>query len=299
MFSLMNQLRGMFGRQRPTPKIVGLLPARNEGAKIQFALRALAQHTDAIVYLDDCSTDDTLHQVEACRQPCRIERVITKDRWLRDEPADRNRLLQAGRDIGGTHFIVVDADEAITSNLLRQDILKNAILSLKRGDRISLRWIHLWRSVKQYRTDGDQGINRYKTCIFCDDGKSIYRSEFIHTNRIPKMKGRTIRLEGDFGLMHFQFVHWGNLCLKQTWYCWLEKVHHPERPAEVIINRYAGSLKETGLTTEACPISWFEFLHFDPAIFNVPDRWRHEQMTEWQREFGADYFSAFQGFVNR
>ncbi len=273
------------------------MPARNESSRIQFALASLAQYTDAIVYLDDCSTDDTLLLVEACRRNCNIERILTKEQWVRDEPADRNRLLQAGRDIGGTHFIVIDADEALTSNFLQHDFLRANILSLKRGDRISLRWIHLWRSLNHYRTDGKQGVRRFKSCIFCDDGKSVYRSEFIHTSRIPKMKGKTIQLEGEFGLMHFQFVDWPNLCLKQKWYCWLERVHHPGRSAEMIINRYAASLDETGLTTAACPEFWLGSLNLDQSIFHQPDCWRLDQMHEWETKLGAHCFVEFERFA--
>lgn len=269
------------------------MPARNEGAKIQFALRALAQQTDAIVYLDDCSIDDTLTQVEKCREECRVERILTKDRWVRDEPADRNRLLQAGREIGGTHFIVIDADEALTSNFLEGGLLKKRILDLTPGDQLALRWIHLWRNVDSFRTDGDKGISRFKYCIFCDDRKAVYSSEFIHTSRIPRVKGRKHRLDGPFGLLHFQFVDWNNLVLKQKWYRWLERVYQPEKPIVDILKRYNKSDDENGLVTEPCPREWLETYPFlDSAVFHEPDNWRLQQMDEWAAEKGADYFSG-------
>jgi len=74
MFSLIRKYR----LRKLPPKIVGLMPARNEGARIQFAIKALAQHTDAIIYLDDCSSDDTLAHVEHCREECRVKRILTK-----------------------------------------------------------------------------------------------------------------------------------------------------------------------------------------------------------------------------
>jgi len=273
-------------------KIVGLVPARNEGAKIQFALRALAQHTDAIVYLDDFSSDDTLTLVEKCREECRIERILTKDQWLRDEPADRNRLLEAGREIGGTHFIVIDADEALSSNLLEGDLLKRRILALAPGDQLALRWIHLWRSINSFRTDGDKGTNRFKHCIFCDDQRAVYSSDFIHTSRIPKVMGKKRRLNGPFGLLHFQFVDWDNLVLKQKWYRWLERVYQPDKPIEDIRKRYSNSEDEAGLLTKPSPQDWFKTYPFlDPAVFHQPDNWRIQQIHEWETQNGADYFS--------
>jgi len=279
------------GKRKP-PKIVALLPARNEGAKLTISLKALACHTDAIIYLDDCSTDDSLHYVETCREECRVERILTKNYWKRDEPHDRNRLLQAGRDIGGTHFIVIDADEALTSNFLTNSHLRKLIFGLYPGDAISLPWIHLWRSMQFYRLDGIMGVHHYKKCIFCDDGKSTYKSDFIHTPRVPKMKGKSIRQGLPYGLMHFQCANWDNVTLKQKWYAWLEHVEKPERSIEDIIARYKKQLDENGLKTETCPAEWLEhYPFFDPALFTKPDQWRLKQMEEWEKAKGSEYFS--------
>jgi len=276
------------------PKIIGLLPARNEEDKIEFALRALSRFTDAIVFLDDCSTDKTVQVVRGLSEVCRVEEIIEKPVWHRDEPGDRNRLLAAGRALGGTHFVVIDADEAFTANCLEGSILKKRILSLKPREQLALRWIHLWRSVDQYRVDAPVWSERYKRCIFCDDGKSGYRSKFIHTSRIPKMKGKRIKLhEEDIGLLHFQFVNWSNLELKQRWYRWLERVRDPEKSIEAINQKYATSVDESGLLLAETPKSWLdEYSFFDRAIFDIPDNWRLVQMREWQQEFGEKYFEG-------
>jgi len=276
------------------PKIIGLLPARNEEDKIEFALRALSKFTDAIVFLDDCSTDKTVQVVRDLSEVCRVEEIIEKPVWHRDEPGDRNRLLAAGRALGGTHFVVIDADEAFTANCLEGSILKKRILSLKPREQLALRWIHLWRSVDQYRVDAPVWSERYKRCIFCDDGKSEYRSKFIHTSRIPRMKGKRIKLHADdIGLLHFQFVNWSNLELKQRWYRWLERVRDPEKSIEAINQKYATSVDESGLQLAETPEPWFEgYSFFDKAIFDIPDNWRVVQMREWQQEFGEKYFEG-------
>jgi hypothetical protein len=278
------------------PRIIGLLPARNEEDKIEFALKALAGFTDAIVFLDDCSTDKTVQVVRDLSAVCRVEKIIEKTVWHRDEPGDRNRLLAAGRALGGTHFVVIDADEAFTANCLEGDVFKQRILSLKPGEQLALRWIHLWRSVDQYRVDAPVWSERYKRCIFCDDGKSGYQSKFIHTSRIPKMKGKRIKLhEEDIGLLHFQFVNWSNLELKQRWYRWLERVRDPEKTPEAINRKYATSVDESGLELARTPAAWLGgYAFFDKAIFDIPDNWRLLQMREWQAEFGEDYFAGLQ-----
>ena len=277
-----------------SPRIIGLLPARNEEDKIEFALKALAKFTDAIVFLDDCSTDKTVQVVRGLSAVCRVEKIIEKTVWHRDEPGDRNRLLAAGRVLGGTHFVVIDADEAFTENCLAGDLLRQQILSLKPGEQLALRGIHLWRSVDKYRVDAPVWSDRYKRCIFCDDGKSEYKSKFIHTSRIPKMKGKRIKLhEGDIGLLHFQFVNWSNLELKQRWYRWLERVRDPEKTVEAINQKYATSVDESGLLLSAAPESWFAgYPFFDREIFDIPDNWRLVQMRGWKEEFGECYFDG-------
>ena len=157
----------LFRRRSPaSPRIIGLVPARNEEDKVEFALRALSKFTDAIVFLDDCSTDGTVQVVRELSESCRVEKIIEKPVWHRDEPGDRNRLLAAGRELGGSHFVVIDADEAFTANFLDGDALRKRILSLKPREQLSLRWIHLWRSVDQYRVDAPYGRSATSAAFF-------------------------------------------------------------------------------------------------------------------------------------
>ena len=276
------------------PKIVGLLPARNEADKIEFSLKMLSMFTDAIVFLDDCSGDSTVQIVRDFGEVCRVERIIEKDVWYRDEPGDRNRMLAAGRELGGTHFVVIDADEAFTANFLDSDALRERILSLKPREQLSLRWIHLWRSVDKYRIDAPVWSERYKRCIFCDDGRSEYHSKFIHTSRIPKMKGKRIKItDKDLGLLHFQFVNWTNLELKQRWYRCLERVRDPEKSVEAINKKYAASVDESGLMLADTPKSWFcGYPFFDKKMLDIPENWRLAQMLQWQEEYGKEFFSG-------
>jgi hypothetical protein len=142
-----SQGEGNQPRHGKAARIIGLVPVRNEEKRIAFCLRALALFTDAIVVLDDCSGDGTLSVVEQIREECAIERVIAKSgAWVRNETQDRNALLEAGRSLGGTHFIVLDADEALTSNLLDGDELRSQILELRPRESIALHWIQLWKS---------------------------------------------------------------------------------------------------------------------------------------------------------
>ncbi len=277
----------------PALKIVGLVHARNEQNIIAQCLKALSLYTDAIVFLDDASTDDTVERVREIRKECRVERIITKERWLRDEPGDRNALLTAGREIGGTHFIQLDADEMFTSNLLDNNHLRDRILELQPGDALALTLIQLWRGVNSYRLDSSQWSNDNRPFIFCDDKNCYYASDFIHTKRVPEnLKGTTYRIEGyEYGVMHFQFVNWENLLIKQAWYRCLEHIRQPQKPINEINRRYAPSKDETGIHLEPSPSNWFAgYPFFNPGVFNIPEKWRKKQVNEWFQIHGTEFF---------
>ena len=275
------------------PKIVGLIPSRNESPIIEQCLRALSLYTDAIVCLDDASTDNTLEIVKSLAEECNIEKIIAKEKWYRDEPGDRNKLLQAGRKIGGTHFIVIDADEMLTANFLENDLLRKKILQLKPGETIKLTWIQLWRSLDQYRFDNSVWTNNYKDFIFCDDGKCSYNSEFIHTPRTPKMKGKIYTITGyTHGMLHFQFVNWRNLLIKQSWYRCLERIRLPNKNPADINRLYAPSKDEKKLGLKESPFYWFDgYKFFDPLTYNQPEGWREKQMLEWFEQYGREHFA--------
>ncbi|NNJ86791.1 MAG: glycosyltransferase [Akkermansiaceae bacterium] len=275
------------------------MPARNEGSKLEFALRALSEISDAIVFLDDASTDDSVDIVKSLEKTCNIERIIIREPHglSYDDLENRTLLLEAGRNIGGTHFIVMDADESFTSNCIKNDKLRKEILKLRPGDSLAVWWIQLWRSTDQYR-HGDQSSwdRNMKRMIFCDDGKTNYKSGFAHFSLIPKFKKRRrLKLGRAYGLLHFQFVNWDNLFIKQQWYCWMEKVNLPDKSIEDIRKRYHKSIDESNLKCLKCPPEWLSgYPYFNASVFDEPDQWRRDQMTQWLEEYGDDFFQGLE-----
>ncbi len=277
------------------PKIVGLVPIRNEQIIIAQCLKTLSLYTDAIIVLDDCSTDNTVKIVESLAQKYNVERIIKKEFWYRDEPGDKNKLLQAAREIGGTHFIFMDADEMFTANCMNNNFLHNRILALKPGEKLAMNWIALWQSCKKYRFDKSVWTWNYRPCIFHDDGKCFYQSDFIHTHQIPQnLNGKMYQIEGyTYGILHFQFVNWRNLLIKQAWYRCLERIRYPNKSISVINKRYAPSKDEKNIHLENSPSYWFDgYDFFDSSIFDQPEIWREKQVLEWFNKQGKDYFSG-------
>jgi len=182
----------------------------------------------------------------------------------------------------------------LSSNLLISLRLRNAILQLKIGDRIALNWIQLWRSLDKYRFDQTVWTWNYKDIIFCDDGRCSYSSEFIHTPRVPSnLPGSSYTVQGyEFGLLHFQFVNWRNLLVKQAWYRCLERIREPDKPVAAINERYAASKDESRLGLKPAPKAWLEgYPFFERTVYDYPDEWREKQILDWFYEYGYEYFS--------
>jgi len=274
-------------------KIVGLVPGRNESPFLYQHLKALSLFVDAIVYLDDASEDNSVARVKTIAAECKVEKIIEKKTWYRDEPGDRNWLLKEGRAIGGTHFVVLDVDEMFTANCVDHNFLRNNILSLKPGENLRLLWIQLWRSLDQYRLDSSMWGWNYKDFIFCDDKRCSYSSDFLHTSRTPNgLKNKTITPRSyQYGVMHFQFVNWRNLLIKQSWYKCLEHIRNPSKSISAINQLYDRSKDETNLSTTACPKNWFEnYTFFDPTIYHKPELWREAQIIAWFEQYEKPFF---------
>lgn len=272
-------------------KIIGLLAARNEEAILEQCIKGLSLVTDSIIYLDDASTDNSVAIAQSIQSQYHIEKIITKTAWHRTEAADKSLLLKEGRERGGTHFIILDADEMVSSNCVENNYLRQKILELRPGDYLCLYWISLWKGIDHYNVTK----SFLKEFVFCDDGKCGYDSSFLHTPRVPaNLRGRKINLEAPtYGILHFQFVHWENFLIKQAWYQCLEKVRTPHKLAREICNPYMQTKNEKNQKVAPTLSAWFAYYDFfDVSKYLVPEKWRRSQVNGWFKEHGKNYFTG-------
>lgn len=275
-------------------KIVGLVQIRNESLVIEQCLHALSLYTDAIVILDDASDDNTVAVCTSIASKYHIEKIICNETsaWLhRTESDNRQKLLDAGRQIGGTHFIILDADEIMTANCAHNNYLRNIILRLNPGDRLMLPIMHMWKTKDRYRTY----FNETKKCfIFCDDGVCSYINQFLHVVRVPiTIRGGAIfELENDnIGLLHFGYVNWDNVLIRQAWYKCLERIRNPQKPASEI-NSWYPCHKEGEAETFPVPREWMAgYTFFDPHVFDSSENWRCKQIMQWFTTYGRSHFA--------
>jgi glycosyltransferase involved in cell wall biosynthesis len=102
------------GDPGPAPRLVVLLPARNAAADLPDWLAGVERFADAVVALDDGSTDDTAAILAAhplVEVLLRNPRRETYAGW--DDGANRNRLLAAAAELVPAWVLSLDADERV------------------------------------------------------------------------------------------------------------------------------------------------------------------------------------------
>lgn len=257
------RLCGDFPENRARKKIVGLVEVRNVERTITSFLSALGRTVDSVVIIDDHSTDASrnaileFNSVVGRSEPGKkvVEVLLNKSGdWIRDELLDRELLLTAGRHVGGSHFVVLDYDEYISSNCVENGLIRDAILGLNPGESLYLPWVEVWKSTALQRVlSGDQKMNfltRRQIAVFADDKqfhynmensvarrigtKSSSRNGTIHVVRCPrnicpqpaKYRGprsdlgypSKVKHLSNCAIVEVRFLNLNNILLKSAWY---------------------------------------------------------------------------------
>ena len=74
----------LFAAEMSKSKIIGLIPMRNEEIMIEQCLRGLSRITDAIIILNDASTDNSVAIIESLAKECNVIEIIHKKEWYRN-----------------------------------------------------------------------------------------------------------------------------------------------------------------------------------------------------------------------
>ena len=288
-------------------KIITLLPFRNEEHFLKTCLTSVSEITDEIICINDKSTDNS-KQV-ALELGAKVYDNTEKNEFGSIENQVRESLLNLGREANGTHFIFLDADEALTSNL---KFNLSIINDLKPGQSIELLWMAIWKSLKRYKTDNSVWSNNFKDFIYCDDpSESFIKKEFdnpdykkydvawpTHPTRTPSKN--KIRHDIEKGaVLHYQFSNWEAFQLKQAWYRCSELIQNDGKKHDEINSKYKITLEESNylndfkniFKTSKIPSYLFDDVH-QPDLEKIYNQsaWRLNQIQKWFDTFGKEYF---------
>lgn len=134
--------------------IFGLISVRNEERYLPGFLYHLAPYVNAIIALDDCSTDATANIL---RSEPKVISVLQEQRPSlahAHEVSNRHRLITEAARLGADWVLCADADERFEERFLRR-LRAEARAGDERGVPVRLlQLVNLWNSPNHYRADG-------------------------------------------------------------------------------------------------------------------------------------------------
>ncbi len=271
-------------------KIIALLPVKNEGWILPTYLSSVKKIVDKIISIDDGSTDNSKKILQNAGALVYENKKIVKSGWA--EHSIRQKLLQLGREHGGTHFICLDADEIFSENFIKNG--RQSIKNLKPGQKLFFRWVNLWKSTQEYRNDSSPFGKVIKDFIFCDDKNSLHDYAFLGVGRTPGKASPEKSIfwpEKEGVIIHFQFSAWKMTQLKQAWYRCSELIK-ADRNVKRINNTYAISLDNPTAKLSPIPPKWLDGIELPK---NIPQTsWHLDKILDWFDEYGIEFFEPLQ-----
>lgn len=251
-------------------KLVALTICRNEDWILEFCLRSALTWADEIVVVDDGSEDDTPNIIGRLQaefrgriHPFRRDRG---DHW--DEMAVRQQSLVLGRLAGGTHFAIVDADEALTANTAKQ--IRFYFRDLVPAQLLETPMLAM-RTLKHYQDDASVWSGAWLTLGFRDDPRLSWQPAvdgYQHHHRPPfgasnnRHRIHTSKAQG--GAFHFQFANRRRLLAKHVLYRMVDHLRWPGRETIAELNRKYDQALQNPARCSQVPADWYEGL--DPSL---------------------------------
>lgn len=277
-------------------KIVALMLVRDEEWVINLSAHVAGLWCDAIVAIAHNCTDRTVSAICDSTSKPKLIRTVNQDPW--NEMDLRQDLLNRGREIGGTHWALIDADEVLTANLIPEIRKWGEIM--EPGDIIDLPMIPVWGDLTKYRDDDSVWSKAWLSTLVRDSSDLCWKPKedgYHFHNRVPYGKTRRIvpiSHKANGGVMHLQFACNRRLRAKHAWYKMQEVVRWPDRssPGE-IDKKYNQALNEQGIRFSPVKKEWIEGYNLLRVNLNHTP-WHEKECTRLWQEHGREKFEGLE-----
>lgn len=283
-------------------KVIALIPFKNEGWILPTYLSNVLPVVDEIIGIDDGSTDNSRQIMEdAGVKIHETSRIHDIEYGASITP--RQKLLELGRESGGTHFVMLDADETFTTNFV--PVARDIMNQMTKGSALWMHWLALWESWDHFRHDETIWSNNFKDFIFCDDGISqhTWDGKCLHSiARTPVQGNNQLRTPTNVGsVLHYQFSNMNLFHTKQSWYRMTEHCKYGSGHENIINRKYSITLLNKNIGRVKCPDSWTEDIPLPLNKNNFDPEWSRtntirvdllDEMLKMMDEHGVEYFEG-------
>jgi len=284
-------------------KLIALCLVRNEDWILGFTARVALEWCNSIIfYLHNC-TDGTLSIVEQLEQefPERITHLWNNSEYWAEMDM-RQSLLEQGRLMGGTHFAMIDGDEALTADMLSS--IRNLSEHLQPTETLELPMRPPWRSITRYRSDKSVWCRSWMSTVFCDHPDCTWKPDklgYQHHHRLPygvEVRIHPINHKDLGGNMHLQWVNWDRAKTKHAWYKMHEAIVYPNKPVETIDRMYSEAVIDDAPPTSECPEAWF--YGYEKWLSKIDlayhKSWHAEECEQMLSKYGRERFKGLNLF---
>jgi len=266
-------------------KFIALIPVKNEARFLPTCLSSISNLVDQVICLDDGSTDNSKEIAKSFGCDVYDNSLLKESDW--SEHRLRKTLLTLGRESKGTHFLCLDADEAVTSQF--EKICKDVVLkALKPGLSVKMQWLALWKDQNYFRDDSSVWSNNFKDFIFADDDNISYDYAFLHIKRTPAVNDQFI-LDPKYGaILHYQFADWNLFNIKQADYRCVELIKDPNG-ADRINQTYSITFENTDVRYRPILDEWTTNI-IKPDLKTEYVDWRLPRIFSFFEKYGVEFF---------
>lgn len=295
--------------------LCGMMLCRNEAHQIGFTARVALQWCDQLVILLHACTDTSMNIVMDLAREFNPRVIVVgddKERW--DEMRHRQAMLEMARAAGATHLAIVDCDEVLSANLLRQFKRHSDLGGI--GSILQLPGYNLRGSLARYHSNGIWG-NRWFSTAFRDDERLGWAGDKFH-QREPKyldtagdLKPYRPILQGQGGVMHLWGASERRLTAHHAWYKVNERLRWPNKPVQEIDRMYNlwRSPEDSAIeypqqtdwakpwTFSDVPASWREpYAHLMKYLDIDTEPWQIAECQRLVQEHGKERFAGLDLF---
>ena len=273
------------------PKIIAMVPTRNEAWVIGHALACLSAFCDVVLISDRRSEDDT--RAICARFPKAVVLDADPDSRIRQQ---RWQMLDAARGYDGHNLLwATDADELVAPGAVTA-FLAAAADRLAPGTAVECRYVHLWNALDRYRDDLSYYRPQWKPIAFADDRRSDFdRSQptALHEPRVPAAADAPVLRADSLHLLHLQWVIPVRNQLKQAWYRCREWIDGG-RSAATINAGYAATFPEPRARTSPVPPEWIAGLTLPDTASDREPSWHQRDIVAWFDQYGVEHFEPLE-----